>query len=325
MNRKLLKLSKSLNALGMPKESKNIVEIFKAAQIGGTIQEWDITLKEATDPVPEQLPTKAVKYVIKGAIGLYQASQGVQGLSQAELKKAIELAEKMPKVKASNGYNYKQIKKLADKFNKIFPEPNSGHIKNAQLETAKSLLGGAAQLGGMALRVVPFIGVIFSGMLAFKNLIYGFWAYRDLAKESVQIGLHWTETLFPQKIEEKVAQNSNDPEKLTIASKVSKLAKVFVDEAISFVANFIDAIKDLMFAFINAAFFTLTTGLDIGLSFVIMAIEWWAEGKSLAPYSNILNSIADMAKNKIAEFSKSFDWEKSLSKEDLDKYLAELI
>jgi len=317
MNRKILKLSKSLYDSNFNKESENVLNILRKAKLSAPLEQWKSVYEEATKPIPPQFVGRAVKYLVSGATGLFETSQKLEGLSEEELKQVLELAEQFPEVKTQAGYNFKQIKKLAKEFDNRFPK--DGHIKSAQLDWAKNLIGGGINLGGKALKLIPYVGVIFSGMLAFKNFMYGFWEYSKLKEESKQIGLTWLDTLYPVKIEAKVQEYQDNPEKLEVTSRVSKSAKLFVDEGISFVANFIDAIKDLIFFFLSTATFGLATVGDIGISLIIAAIEWQAENQALAPYSNILKSIANLAQNKINEITRPMDWS-NMSEEDIAQY-----
>jgi hypothetical protein len=203
-------------------------------------------------------------------------------LSSDELSLGIQMLASMPE-------------KTAHDFNSL--------TKTAQMEWAKKLWGGTKFMGEKSLRILPVIGFIFSFMIALKNFVYGLTAFSKLAADSSLIGLSWLEILFPEKLNQKVQEFKNEPTKLVTLVNLTKYSKEFSDEGISFVANSIDFVKDIIFLFIDIGSFGWLTVGDISLSVIIMALEMLAESNTLVKFDSIITQIASIASGKIQQLS----------------------
>lgn len=270
----LIFLSKYLDSQGLFTESK-LIE--KLAQDSST-SEWQEIIAIVEQPVSDQVLT-AVRYLKQGAMGMYQNAEKLNQLSESDLRTLAEITSKYQKNTAS------QFEKLS---------------KTAQMEFLK-------QLGTKGLRLMPVIGFAFSFLIALKNFVYGLTTFAKLVKDSSQIGLNWFEVLFPNKLNEKVTQYQNDPEQLKIITQLTKYSKEFSDEGISFLANIIDFVKDIIFVFIDVGSFGWLTIGDVGLSFILMGIEKLIESNVLPEFDLILNRIISIANQHIQDLTSQLD------------------
>lgn len=321
MNNNLKHLSKELKSLGLNDASRDISSILKNAQESDDVQMWQAVIDEVQRPDPDQIADVAAKYVVKGVMGLLSAAEKLKGIPKEDIELALEIGSSVPGAIKGASINLEVIEKFSRDFNSL--------NKTAQM----SWLNGVGRFGAGALKVIPIIGVVFSAALAIKNLYYGFVEYSKLSSLSSQIGLHWTDTLFADKIISKINEFSDNPEQLIQTVKVCKSASIFVDEAISLAANSIDFIKDLLFLIVEAAggigsvvippgwAAMLAIGsVDVGISFIIMIIEYYAESAAKEKYKVALGDIKSIAEKKIAVMSetKYEDWDD----EALYSYLA---
>lgn len=268
-------LSKYLNNIGLSDEA---YQIFKLAQAEPEIQSWQEVITIAQTPVSDQILT-AIQYVAQGANSMYQSAQNLNRLSEADLKLLVEIVSKSNSTDASN-------------FDSL--------TKTAQINIVKNF-------GTKALRLMPVIGFMFSFLIALKNFVYGLTTFAKLVKDCTQVDLTWLEVLFPEKLMEKTTQYQDDSEKLKVLAQLTKYSKEFSDEAISFVANIIDFIKDIIFLFLDVGSFGWLTVGDISLSLVLMGIEYVVEANTLPQFDPILTKIIEIANNQIQTLSSEFD------------------
>lgn len=271
----LITLSQYLEKIGLIEEAGRI---FQLAQNQPELQSWQEVITAAQEPVSDQILT-AIRYVTEGASAMYENAQTLNQLSDDDLKLLVEIASKTHNNDATD-------------FNAL--------TKNAQMGLVKSL-------GTKALRLMPVIGFIFSFLIALKNFVYGLTTFAKLVKDCSQIDLNWLEVLFPEKLNEKVSQYQNDPEKLKVLTQLTKYSKEFSDEGISFLANVIDFIKDIIFLFIDVGSFGWLTVADVSLSFILMGIEYVIESNTLPMFDPIIKKIVFIANNKIQELSSVID------------------
>ena len=277
-----------------------IYHFSKYAQAADSLADWEALLEEVNTPIPKQMFGRAISYVVKGVTGLTEVGGELKDVPKEDVEMALQVGAHIGAVKNSS-IDLDKIKK----FSKDFQELN----KTAQMSILK-------ELGSGALKVVPIIGVVFSAALAVKNLVYGFMEFITLMDVSRKVGLAPYETLFADPIIKKIAEFSSQPAKLTDLVKTCKSAKVFVDEAISFGANSIDFIKDLIFLIIEAIVATgsfiippgwaATLGvasIDIALSFIIMVFEYYIEEAAKKKYTDAITSMGELADTNIKRLS----------------------
>lgn len=305
LDTRLNSLAASLSYLRYTAEAKQINGIIKNSSY--SIEEWVSVLTEAEAPIPPDVTEEAITYIIQGAANFYKASESLINLDPEDIKSAMEIAKSAPGISTSAGFNFSEIHKVATLS------------KSAQTEWVKSIMQGVKSKGGAGLKTIPYIGIIFSAMLAVKNLSYGLWAYSDLIKDCDEIGLTWIDTLYPDRISQKITEFQGDPGKLIIATKTSKSAKVFVDEGISLVANSLDAVKDLLFLFVNFLSFGGSGFLDFGSSAIIAVMEWKAEEATLGKYDGLISKVKEIAENKIQQLTPQSDESVDYSSLTLDE------
>jgi hypothetical protein len=291
-------LAKQLDYLNHTSEAKKVLEIIKYSENelfenatsieANEIDRWRKLLEEVQAPIPQQIFGRSIKYLVRGGLELYEVSQQLKDLDISEIEAIINLAKK-----ASFG-SHNSIDDI---------------IKKAELDWTNPAGKGA----GKSLKLIPYIGVIFSGALAIKNLAYGLYEFSILVEEANKIGLSWYDTLYPERIAHSVNEYQNSPEDLKIAVKTVKSAKVFVDEGISFVANSIDFAKDFIFLLIEFA--VALTGIgavavgtaDFTSSALIAIVEYQAEIGSKEHYDRVLEIITDIAESNIQNLTPAKD------------------
>jgi hypothetical protein len=315
-------LAEQLDCLYLTKESKNVLNIIKKSidleaadeddsPLQGTtpqdlneVERWAAVLAEAQTPIPPQIFEKGLSLILQGAAGIYENGLQLQKLNPEEMGTLIEMAKKVPGISTKSGYDFVEMKKVAE----LFPKFQDGIIKNSQdADLVQSLVGPAMKSSTFAMKVVPFIGVFFSFSLAVKNLIYGIWELTILREQASKVGMSITDTMYPAKLAEKINEFSNNPESLIELIRTTKSGLIFVDEGISLIANTIDAFKDLIFLAIELwGIFTpwgagaIAAGtVDFGLSVIIALIEWEAEEASAGHYNRVIEMITELAENKI--------------------------
>jgi hypothetical protein len=267
----------------------------------GEVAEWQLVLDEVSKPAPSGVFGQAIQYVKSGMAGLTEASKRLANVPQEDIRDAIEYGTKIPGAVTGGSINLDVI----EKFSRQFEAMN----KTAQMAALKGL-------GSKALKIMPIIGVVFSGAFAIKNIIYGFVEYGRLSALSGEIDMLWYETLFADNINKKIEEFRDNPNKLVSTVKVCKSAKIFVDEAISAVANSVDFVKDFAFLILEGLIaagsiivpagwgaFLGITSVDILLSVIIWIIEYYAEGAAMEKYDIALANVSDIAEQKIQSFS----------------------
>jgi hypothetical protein len=296
------------------------------------IGQWTELLDEAQAPIPPQIFGKAIRFVVKGGVDLYNAATKLQELDPKEIKATIDLAQKVPGISSRGSYNFEKMEKIAKLLEEKFPGRmiTETLIKNSQADWITSILGPSGKGVGYGLKLIPYIGVVFSALLAIKNLIYGIWEYTILIKEASKINLSWYETLDTAKLADKVKEYEKDPENLKIAVRTTKSAKVFMDEGISFVANGIDAVKDVIFLIIEAALTptgwgaVVAGGADMASSGVIAIIEYGLEEDMAQRYDRVLEMIVEIAEDNIQRLTPAADTNVDYSEMSLEQLLSAL-
>lgn len=319
MTENLLKLSEMLNLMGLNSESERVNLIIKNSEAQPSREDWEKVIDSIENPIPAQSIGRAVEYFKTGFSDLAKSTNELKDLPKEDIALAIEVGTKIPGAIKGSSVNIKVINKFSNRF--------VGMNKKAQMQAIKGL-------GTKALRIVPWIGAVFSGILAIKNILYGCVEYKRLMSFSSKIELGWQDTLSPAKIAQKINQNRGQPGKLTVAVKTSQSAKIFVDEAISFVANSIDFSKDIAFFLIESVVAAGSTiippgwaaalgigAVDIALSVIIMIIEAQAESSALAEYDKVIQSVKEIALKGIQDKISLLDFNE-WSGEDLELFLS---
>jgi hypothetical protein len=300
-------LAHNLGQFNYTDESERILELLKNSQ-DQDIEKWTAVLEEVRTPIPPNFTEGIIGSIVEGAIDLYQSMGKLSQLDKEDLEATIELASSAPGVKTSSGIDFNELKKISVAL--------SSGIKTAQLSDWLSRPGAKAKL-------IPFVGPVISSILAMNNVIYGLKAYANFVSEAQQIGLSWMDTFYPDKLSNAVSSHSGDPDKMAVAARTTKAARTVQDEAISFLSNSLDAVKDMALLFF-AMTGPLWFGADIGSSVLIVIAEMWAEGQVLPMYDSVLVQIAEIAENAIQRLTPQPDANidySSMSMEELEMML----
>lgn len=265
-------------------DSNVILEyLIKNSLFSNELSDWTEVLNVIRQPIPDQLLeiTKTCSHNIK-LLNSYASK--LSQLSAEDLKTLINMALHS---KEASHYNFESLN------------------KRAQKELAQKFWGGTKFLTKETLRLIPFIGFVFSFMLTLKNLIYSILTFAQLLPEAKELGISWIDCLYSSKLLKIIQLNQNDPEKLKMLVKITKYSKMFLDEGISLLANSSDLAKDLIFSFLATGTFGIAGIMDIGLSAVFMALEWSSESAILKDFDLILRKILSITNSKIEELTAS--------------------
>lgn len=305
LNLKLKKLAEGLSALKLNRDALEVLSLVKISQ---SKSDWQMVIEEIEKPAEPQMLDRAIQYVVNGAIQLTGVANNLKETDPSTIEGAAEIVSKMGK-SASNNLEILQKYASLTTFKPIISD--SDQLKTAQMQWLKSLLGqeGAAKaiaetgglLGKGGGKMIPVIGFIFSGILAIKNIYYGFYEYQKLVSEASELGISWFDTLYPNKLSHLVKQNSNEPDKLILLARITKTAKAFWDEAISAAANTLDAVKDFIFLFLEIGSMGLAIAGDIGISLVLWMIEEGTESAVHQHYDVVLKHIRTIAEDKLQD------------------------
>ena len=302
MDKEIISLAMSLNRLGVKNGSGQLYEIIS---IANTVDSWSSVIEETNRPIPQQVFGVAAGYIASGLKPLYNAAKALAGYKYEELMFMIQIAKMIPNAISEKGVELSSVVKFSSDFGKM--------NKTAQASLAGNIVNS---LGSKALKYIPLVGVLFSGIMAIKNLAYGFREYGRLVEVSSKIGLTWSETLYTENLNMKLSENIDSPDKLIILTKVCKHAKVFVSEVISFAANYIDFCKDFLFLIMEVLvaagtfFFPPSilaslgiASVDIFISILISIAEYFVESAVMKKYDIVIGKIRGVAQNNIIQLN----------------------
>ena len=270
MSHKLIQLSLLLEQSGHQKAAINTLELVKVSFDDESLL-WQKAWEAVNKPRPQQLPTKLASQLAEGVSGLIQAGKDIQDANPEQLRNAGRAAKKLMSTAG-------QSTDTLLKYSKIGKDPK---------------ITKEAGIGSAALRSIPLIGVIFSGLLAFKNFHYAMEEAGNLfhRSRSEDLGVSWYTLLIPANLRALKHKHQSDPVKLPVLDDLAKIAKSFVDELISFIANGTDFVKDMIFLFLDIFTAGWAIWLDIGISVAIMAIEWATESAVLERFDSVIEDI----------------------------------
>lgn len=303
---KILKLADYLDNLGLEKEALELLALLEKSAVlkPPAIDDWYKVIEEVDSPYVDTA-YQAVRRYLSGASGhLTEANKGLQGARPEDIK---AITDNIP---------LEQLVSQATKRNNL--------VKYAAVTSEDVALVKAAEfcvsqgwierpnykranwwkyvkmIGGATLKyVVPFVSLLF----AIINFYYCAVELSKLMSEAPDVGMAWHEPVFnPGKTLQKAQENLEDPKTLRKLAKVNKTGKTFADEAISMVANGIDGVKDIIFLIVDIVSAGTSIWLDLGISFVIMIIEWLIEGAVLPIYDQATQLIRDKAADEITTY-----------------------
>lgn len=302
---KILKLADYLDDLGLEKEASELLDMLQKEALvkPPAIDDWYKVIEEVDAPYVDTAYQAVSRYLNSAAGHLNKANEGLAGATPEDIKQItdnIPLEELVAQAtKRNNLVKYASIENGDPLIKAAEFCVASGWIERPNYKKA-GWWKYVKLIGGTTLKyVVPFISLIF----AIFNFYYCAIELSKLASEAPDAGLAWWEPIFnPSKTLEKIKQNIEDPNNLQKLAKVNKTGKTFADEAISLLANGIDGVKDIIFFLANIASGGLAIAIDLGISIVIMIIEWLVEGAVLPLYDKATELIRNTAAEKIRSF-----------------------
>lgn len=298
MKQQLFSLADVLIQIQQPAEANLIL---KLAQQEDIIKSWENLLLTCQSPIDPNILSKSFSYMFKGAKNLVTAAAKLQSLSSQQIESLVNMSSNMPGVKTSAGFNDYQMLKYSKQFNELFPNQEFSHIKVAQVSQLVSETGSNI-VERQHYKLVPYIGVIFSAIFALKYLTYGFIEFSRLVGNAPTVGLSWQDTLFPERLRQKVSEFNDQPDMLIKLTELIKISKEFISNFISTIGGSIDMVKDLILTFVNIASLGASIFVDLGLSLIIAVIEYFTEQSALEEHNNVINEITSLAVSKIKSF-----------------------
>lgn len=295
---KLQKLSNELSLMGFDKEALDITELAN----NNALDNWQAVLDEVASPGDVGI-SKASALIFPALEEAGKFAQQILQYDPKDIQMAVEVSKEVPISKGASS--------------------NEVMVKLSQ--NSSTVWGLVQKFGKGVLRILPIVGFIISFGFAFKNFVYGAVTLADILQsegiDSLKLNCGKLNsricTLHPSVLADAVQAHKDDPHGLKILASVTKKSRYFADEAISFGANFIDFIKDLIFtipdiiALFGGAVSAGTTwgvvGIDIGLSLLFMLIEYKAESAALPLWDQSLAEIKTIAESKIYRLKRSFD------------------
>lgn len=267
------------------------------------IKDWQAVLAAFETP-QSPLAISVKKHLIMGANAISKASTVLSGADINEIKETLKVLpiDKLASIlNEDNFYKYASINdqdsfiKIAKlcQANGIIPNQNINYKTASWWSTVKSLGGGTLKYG------IPLISLLFAA----KNFYYCAIELSKLLANSSKVDLKWYQALKPEHLMSAATKYSEDPKSLIEIINLNKSSKSFMDEFISFVLNYLDGIKDIIFLiadFVTAGF---SVGLDIGISLILMSMEIAIEKSVLPAYDNIFDFIAKTATDKISSLT----------------------
>ena len=262
------------------------------------IQPWYDLYDETNTVEPSPILDNISKFLNSAKYYLDKAAGGLQGATKEDIE---ILTNYLPpeKIVARANLNRDSLLKISSSQDPYWETAEllhkAGLIQRPDYKKANWWKSIATASGKTLIYVLPFVSLI----MAIYNLYYCFIAYQRLVGEMPELGLNWADTLQPEKINQLIEKNKENPFYLKNLTKAVKNIDLFIDEFISSIANTIDGIKDVIFMIANISVVFLP--IDLGLSFAIALIEYGAENKALKPYKDLVNKIRQIAILKIEE------------------------
>lgn len=301
---KIEKLAEFLVDMGLENEAHELLGLFQKEAIAKQpdILDWYEVIDEVNAPYNDTGYAALSKYLNNASAYLKNASEGLMNATPEDIKNITDVIPLETLIsKASQRKNF--LKYSADKDGDIIAGlidfcVNENLIARPNYKQA-NWWKHLKMIGGNSARyVLPFVSLIFAAI----NFYYCAVEFSKLMTEIPEAGLSWYEPLQPGKLLQAAQNNQDDPDLLKKIVKATKTSKVFVDEFISLIANSIDGIKDIIFFLANLLTGGLTLAIDLGISFLIMCVEWAAEGATLHLYDKVITFIREVAASKIRDF-----------------------
>jgi hypothetical protein len=283
MNNKLFKLATLLESEGLINEAAETCRLAVYGQDTSELDMWQEAWASVSEPIPEQFPGRAIKFLMDGFSGLAESGKELQDADPESVQRA---GRAIKSLSSKVDFDYETLKK----FSQIGKDPEITREANAAIGEASWLA-----------RSIPLVGPIFSGMFALKNLYYGLKELGSVLSFSESLGVPWYVALKHVNLRTLAERHAEDPEKITIVDQLSKSVQVLWDEVISFVINIVDFIKDCLFVLVDTSTLGGAIFIDVGLSFAFMAVEMAVEHAFLKPFKEVIADIRSGVSDKFRE------------------------
>jgi hypothetical protein len=305
---KIRKLADYLVDIGLEEEACELLNLVKkkASLEAPKIDDWYSVIETVDSEYTSDSPL--YRYLTGAAKHLDKANSGLSGATVDDIKAitdTVPLESLMTSAfKKHNLVKYANIKNEDAMIKSAEFCISEGLIERPNYKTANWWKYTKMIGGGSAKYLLPFVSLVF----AVINFYYVAIEYSKLMSELPEAGLAWYEPLMPGKLLEAAQESKDEPDLLKKIAKATKTSKVFVDELISLTANSIDGLKDIIFLVLDLLTAGTSIAIDLGISFLIMCIEWAIEGIVLPYYDKGITFIRTTATDKIKEhFSSSLD------------------
>jgi len=288
MSRKIIQLALLLETQGFTKEADDVFDLIDPyVNLDAELTEWKTAYEKISAPAPKQIHGRLWDSLRESVGSLEDKRSEIDDLDPETLKKGVELTKG---VIAQYGYSDEVLLK----YSKV-------GIDEKITKQAIDVTG--ASWGASALRSIPVVGFIFSFLFVIKNMYYFGTTLPDLLSEAGHFGISPWNSLDAENLEKLRQDHDDDSAKIPLVDKLTKTVRLIKDEFISLLANTIDLIKDIIFAFLSIS--GIAIWFDVGLSVMIMAAEWAIESKALAPFNEIINKIRFSVRGKYIDRLKS--------------------
>lgn len=278
MNNKLIQLALLLDSEGLTDEANAAYSLISLAE-DSELDEWRTAWAHISQPIPDQFPGRVMKFMIDGVSGLISSGEALRGADPEQLADAGKAIQRMSQVMDFDSATLK-------KFSQVGSNP----------EITKEASGWAG-----ITRAIPLVGPLFSGMFAIKNIYYGLKELGSVLGSAEQLGVPWYTALKAENLSMLADKYSEQPTEIVTVDKLAKSVQVFWDEMISLLINGIDFVKDCIFAIADIMSMGWSVWLDVGLSFVFMAIEMAWESQALKPFKEVVSKIRETVGSKFRD------------------------
>lgn len=300
MNRKISILMRDLKELGLISEALDISALIKTA---ASEEAWLAIKTEISKPNDLQVHERAISYIFTGMKSLANSAIEISKYNKESIDAAAAIISS--RLKSAAGINENTMIKftiLSSKYQENIKTADNNKYKIAQMNyfnDAQKLLGTTINKAGL----IPIIGTLFNILLAIKNIYYGSLEWSKINNECDIIDLNSFQILNPNTISEQTYTFLDDPYKLLASVKLTKSAKIFYSELIGFGVNSLDAIKDLIFLVLDILSMGGSIAIDVGISFLLLIIEWATVSKVHTLYDKNLSQISQIVEIQLESFA----------------------
>jgi len=292
----LTELKESLDKFGLCDSSLNLDNIIVQAMLQQ--DDWQKVI-DAVDNGYVSGTTKAASALINAAYKIEDAKKKLDNVDQQTLRQAMDTINNISKDMSLDNDAFSKLSTMKNFNNKL--------IKQAQLSwLSKYFKRGVKGI----FEVLPVIGVVFSVLFAMKSIGFGVYEFSKMIESETNLGLSWKDALNPGIYATLANKNQDNPQELVRIVHGAQISRAFWDEGISAVTNGLDAVKDIIFFFLDIASLGSVIFIDIGLSASLFLMESQYEESMNAYFDNVLSKIRANAGLKLSSKSSEYDTSK---------------